>query len=79
MTTEERINAMEAYMYEDNIADEFLHSSRGRYVVAQALAYTIQKLEDERGLISNTLENTQDILDMKYLKDYFFDMPVTLH
>lgn len=51
---------------------QFLMSTRGRYILSQALFYGIQELESVTPVIRQEQSN---IADMKFLRDSLFDFP----
>jgi|TARA_R100000789_G_scaffold7249_1_gene11670 hypothetical protein len=56
-------------------AIEFFLSTRGQYIVAQALYYAVKALESVEPAAMRELSN---IDDMKYLQENLFDFPAIL-
>jgi len=56
--------------YMDNLKEtmEFAHSSRGKFIQAQALYYGMKKLSEVEGV----LREVSNICDMKYLLDVLY-------
>ena len=51
-------------------AIDFAGSLRGTYIISQALHVAIEKMME----VETPYQETSNIADMKYLRDYLFDM-----